>query len=115
MKLLLCVSALLFVMPAAWATSKDDVNFDKRQCQQRNDPDKCATYRAVAKAYQREQRDALEHDAAVKAKQPMAGASYTDIETNVYYGDGKGAYRWNSGRSQYCYHNSNGSVQRCVK
>ena len=114
MKKYLWASVLLLTMTASWATTKDDVNFAQRQCQQRNDPDKCATYRAVAKAYQREQRDALEHDAAVKAKQPMAGANYTDIETNVYYGDGKGAYRWNAGRKQYCYHNSNGSVQRCV-
>ena len=93
MKKYLWASVLLLTMTASWATTKDDVNFAQRQCQQ---------------------RDALEHDAAVKAKQPMAGANYTDIETNVYYGDGKGAYRWNSGRKQYCYHNSNGSVQRCV-
>ncbi len=115
MKKMLIASVLLLAMSTAWATSKDDVSFAQRQCQQRNDPDKCATYRAVAKAYQREQRDALEHDAAVKANQPMAGANYTDIETNVYMGDGKGGYRWNSNRNQYCYHNSNGSVNRCVK
>ncbi|UOO89050.1 hypothetical protein LVJ82_16630 [Vitreoscilla massiliensis] len=113
MKMMLSLLVLLMAT-STWATTQDDVNFAQRQCQQRNDPDKCATYRAVAKAYQREQRDALEHDAAIKAKQAMAGANYTDIETNVYSGDGKGAYRWNGARNKYCYHNSNGSVQRCV-
>ena len=113
MKMILS-SLMLMVATTAWATTQDDVNFAQRQCQQRNDPDKCATYREVAKAYQREQRDALEHDAAIKAKSAMAGANYTDIETNVYSGDGKGTYRWNASRNRYCYHNRNGSVQRCV-
>ena len=94
MKMILS-SLMLMVATTAWATTQDDVNFAQRQCQQRNDPDKCATYREVAKS-------------------AMAGANYTDIETNVYSGDGKGTYRWNASRNRYCYHNRNGSVQRCV-
>ena len=114
MKKMLIASVLLLAMSTAWATSKDDVSFAQRQCQQRNDPDKCATYREIARAYQQERRDTLEYHAATKARRPMAGANYSRNETNVYYGNGNGAYRWNSGRKQYCYHNSNGSVQRCV-
>ena len=114
MKKMLIASALLLAMSTAWATSKDDVSFAQRQCQQRNNPDKCAIYREIARAYQQERRDTLEYHAATKARRPMAGANYSRNETNIYNGSVNGAYRWNSWRKQYCYHNRNGSVQRCV-
>ena len=113
MKMILS-SLMLMVATTAWATTQDDVNFAQRQCQQRNDPDKCATYREVAKSYQREQRNVLEYNAAVQARRPMSSAYYNDHETNFYSGNNKGVYRWNASRNRYCYHNRNGSVQRCV-
>ena len=112
--LAISLSLLSLLSLSAMAITQQDVDFAQRQCAQRGEPYKCRQARDMATTFQREQRDKLEHDAAVKAGKPMAGSVNIDINSD-YGGDGKGAYRWNSGRSQYCYHNSNGSVQRCVK
>ena len=105
----------LIAMPlSALAVSKQDVEFAQRQCQQRNDYAKCQTARDMMRTYQMEQRDRLEHDAAVRANQRMEADRRVYIEQNNYYGgDNRGGYKWNSRHNKYCNHNSNGSVYRC--
>ncbi|AUZ05835.1 MULTISPECIES: hypothetical protein [Vitreoscilla] len=108
---LVCAIIGLSLPVSAWALSQQDVDFANRQCAQRQDPQKCQTARDLSKAYNEQQRNRLEYDAAVRAGQPMQGS--VRIETNVYGGDNRGAYHWNSRHKKYCHHNSDGSVFRC--
>ena len=101
----------LLLANSVWAVTQQDVDFAQRKCSMRNDPQECATYRSIANAYQREQRDRLEHDAAIKSGQPMQGS--VNIDTNIQTAP-NGDYRWNAKRGKYCWHNRSGSVNRCV-
>ena len=113
MKKIILTLALSVISLSTMALTKDDVNFAQRQCQQKNDPAKCRVARDMMRTYQMEQRDKLEHDAAVRSGNAMNGSVNVIID-DPYLGY-KGDYRWNHSRGRYCYHNSNGSVRSCVK
>ena len=112
MKNILLAVALIATPLSALALTQDDVNFAQRQCQQKNDPAKCRVARDMMRTYQMEQRDKLEHDAAVRSGRPMNGSVNVIIDADPYPGY-KGEYRWNHNRGKYCYHNKNGSVRSC--
>lgn len=113
MKTTLMLTLLVATLPA-FAVTQQDVEFAQRQCQQREDPIKCQVARDLARTYQREQRDRMEYDAAIKSRRPMAGSNNVDINVNNGYSNYQGEYRWNHARRKYCYHNRSGSVNHCV-
>ena len=81
------LSVILAALPlSALALTQDDVNFAQRQCQQKNDPAKCRVARDMMRTYQMEQRDKLEHDAAVRSGRPMNGSVNVIIDADPYPG-----------------------------
>ncbi|AUZ06320.1 hypothetical protein ADP71_31420 [Vitreoscilla sp. C1] len=115
MKIHMIVAAVVATLSVqAWAVSQQDVEFANRQCAQRGEPAKCRIARDLSRAYNQQQRDQLEYDAAVRSGRPMNGSVNVYIDAPSYPGE-LGEYRWNHQRGQYCYHNRSGSVNRCVK
>ena len=111
MKNILLAVALIATPLSALALTQDDVNFAQRQCQQKNDPAKCRVARDMMRTYQMEQRDKLEHDAAVRSGRPMNGSVNVIIDDP--YPGYKGVHKWNHKYNRYCYHNNDGSVRSC--